>query len=83
VALRRGDLAAAEADTGTALAADALPAPTFYRVLNAGILIDTLVERGDLDDAEAVLGPVDTEAESRSLTAAMLRYARGCLRVAA
>ena len=65
VALRRGDLAAAEADTRTALAADELPAPTFYRVLNAGILIDTLVERGDLDEAEAVLAPVDAEARER------------------
>ena len=82
VAYRCGDLAAAEADTRTALAAAELPAPTFYRLLNAGILIDLLAERGDLDDAEAVLGPVDGEAAGGSLTAIGLRLARGRLRVA-
>jgi hypothetical protein len=61
VALRRGDLATAEADTRTALAADELPAPTFYRVLNGGILIDSLVEQGDLEAAELALEPMDGE----------------------
>ena len=82
VALRRGDLAAAEADTRTALDADALPAPTFYRVLNAGILLDTLVERGDLDEAESALASIERETESGSLTAVVLRFGRGRLRVA-
>ena len=49
VALRRGDLSEAEADARTALAAAELPAPTFYRVLNGGVLIDALVEQGELD----------------------------------
>src|SRR5205814_472085 len=38
LALRRGDLRAAEGDTRMALAAAELPAPTLYRVLNAGVL---------------------------------------------
>jgi DNA-binding CsgD family transcriptional regulator len=65
-----------------ALAADALPAPTFYRVLNGGILIDALVERGDLDEAAEALAPMENETEGGSLTAAVLRFGRGRLRVA-
>jgi DNA-binding CsgD family transcriptional regulator len=82
LALRRGELAEAEADTRTALAAAELPAPTFYRVLNAGILIDALVEQGDLDGAELALAPMDAHTASGSLTAAILRFGRGRLRLA-
>ncbi len=82
LALRRGDLVEAEADTSTALAAQELPAPTFYRVLNGGILIDALVEQGDLDAAERALTPMDGQTQSGSLTAAVLLFGRGRLRVA-
>jgi DNA-binding CsgD family transcriptional regulator len=82
LALRRGELADAEADTRTALAAAELPAPTFYRVLNAGVLIHALVEQGDLDAAEQALAPMEAHVTSGSLTAAILRYGRGRLRVA-
>jgi DNA-binding CsgD family transcriptional regulator len=82
VALRRGQLSEAEADTRTALAAAELPAPAFYRVLNGGVLIDALVEQGELDAAAQALAPMDAEAEGGSLTAAVLRFARGRLRVA-
>ena len=82
LALRRGDLSAAEGDTRTALAATELPAPPLYRVLNAGVLVKALVDQGELDAAEEVLAPLDSEAESGSLTAAVLRFARGRLRVA-
>jgi DNA-binding CsgD family transcriptional regulator len=82
LALRRGELAEAEADTRTALAAAELPAPTFYRLLNGGVLIDALVELGELDAAELALAPMDDQTESGSLTAAVLRFARGRLRVA-
>ena len=81
LALRRGDLSAAEADTRTALAATELPAPPMYRVLNGGVLVDALVEQGELDEAEEALAALDAEAESGSLTAAVLRLARGRLRV--
>jgi len=81
LALRRGDLFAAEADTRTALAAAGLPAPTLYRVLDAGVLVDTLVERGELDAAEQVLVRFGPDAEGGSLTAAVLRLARGGLRL--
>jgi DNA-binding CsgD family transcriptional regulator len=82
LALRRGDLCAAEGDTRTALAAAELPAPTLYRVLNGGVLVETLVEQGELDAAEQALAPLDSEAESGSITAGVLRVARGRLRVA-
>jgi DNA-binding CsgD family transcriptional regulator len=82
LALRRGDLRAAEADTRTALAATELPAPPMYRVLNGGVLVNALVEQGELDAAEHALTPLDSETESGSLISPPLRFARGRLRVA-
>ena len=81
LAFRRGDLFAAEGDTRTALAADELPAPPLYRVLNAGVLVKTLVDQGELEAAEEALEPLPSEAEIGSIPAAMLRLARGRLRV--
>ncbi len=81
LALRLGDLSAAETDTRTALAATELPAPPMYRVLNAGVLVDALVARGELDAAEETLAALGPEPERGSLTAAVLRLARGRLRV--
>ena len=82
LALRRGDLAAAEADSRSALAAAELPAPTLYRVLNCAVLVVALTDQGALDAAEQELAPLQAEAESGSITAAVLRVARGRLRVA-
>jgi DNA-binding CsgD family transcriptional regulator len=82
VALRRGSPMEAASDTETALAAAELPAPTFYRVLNTAILVDALVEQGELEAAERALAPMDERSESGSLTAVMLRFARGRLRIA-
>ena len=82
LALRRGDLSAAEADTRTALAATELPAPPMFRVLNGGVLLKALVEQGELDAAEQALAPLDSETESGSLISPPLRFARGRLRVA-
>jgi DNA-binding CsgD family transcriptional regulator len=81
LSLRRGELNAAEEDTRTALAATELPAPPLYRVLNGALLIKTLVDLGEFDAAEEVLAPLDCEAEGGSLPAAVLRFARGRLRV--
>jgi DNA-binding CsgD family transcriptional regulator/tetratricopeptide (TPR) repeat protein len=77
IALRLGDLRAAEADTRTALAATELPAPPLYRVMNGAELVLTLVERGELVEAETELAPLEPEAE----VTATLRFARGRLRV--
>jgi DNA-binding CsgD family transcriptional regulator len=81
LALRRGDLIAAEGDARTALVAGDLPAPTLYRVLNGGVLVVALTDQGELDAAEQALGPLDSETERGSITAAVLRVARGRLRV--
>jgi DNA-binding CsgD family transcriptional regulator len=81
LALRRGDPIAAEADARTALVAADLPAPTLYRLLNGGVLVKSLVDQGELDAAEQALAPLDSEAESGSITASVLRLARGRLRV--
>ena len=82
LALRRGDLSAAEGDARTALAATELPAPPMHRVLNVAVLVETLVEQGQLDAAERALAPSESEAERGSLIAHVLRFARGRLRVA-
>jgi DNA-binding CsgD family transcriptional regulator len=81
LALRRGDLSAAEEDTRTALAATALPAPPNSRVLNTALLVEALVDRGELDAAGEVLGALGAEAERETLMSAVLRFARGRLRV--
>jgi len=81
LALRRGDLCAAEGDAWTALAAKELPAPPMYRVLNGGVLVKSLVDQGKLDEAEQALAPLDSQAESGFVGAAILRLARGGLRV--
>jgi len=82
VALRRGDLRAAEGDARTALAATELPAPSMYRILNGSVLVTALVEEGELDAAVETLTLLDSEAESGYVTGAVLRLARGRLRVA-
>jgi DNA-binding CsgD family transcriptional regulator len=82
LALRRGDLSAAEGDAQTALAATELPAPPMYRALNGGVLVKALVDQGRLDDAERALTALGSEADSGFVAAAILRLARGGLRVA-
>jgi DNA-binding CsgD family transcriptional regulator/tetratricopeptide (TPR) repeat protein len=77
IARRLGDVRGAEADTRTALAATELPAPPLYRVMNAAEPVLNLVERGELDEAEKTLAPLEPEAE----VTATLRFARGRLRI--
>jgi DNA-binding CsgD family transcriptional regulator len=81
LALRRGDLSAAEVDTRTAVATTELPAPPLYRILSVGLLVTALVNQGELDAAQQALAPLDSEAEGGSLPASVLRFARGRLRV--
>jgi DNA-binding CsgD family transcriptional regulator/tetratricopeptide (TPR) repeat protein len=82
LAFRCGDLASAEADSRTALAATELPAPSMFRVLNGAVLVKALVAQGKLDAAEEALVPLAREVESGSLLSPPLRLARGRLRVA-
>jgi DNA-binding CsgD family transcriptional regulator len=80
--LRRSDLTAAEADARALLEAPGLSAALFTRLLATGILVDALVERGELDQAEHALEPVAADLQSTSQSAAVLRHARGRLRFA-
>ena len=82
LALRRGDLSAADGDARTALAATALPAPPVYRHLNGGVLVEALVDQGELEAAADALAPLDADAEVGFLPNAVLRFGRGRLRVA-
>ena len=45
------------------------------------MFVKALVEQGELDSAQQALAPVDSAAESGSIYAAVLRLARGRLRV--
>jgi DNA-binding CsgD family transcriptional regulator len=82
LALRRGDLTAAEADTRELLQTPELSAPLLHRLLAIGVLADVLIERGELDEAERTLAPVALDVEGTSLAAGVLRHARGRLRLA-
>ena len=81
LALRRGDLRAAEVDSRTALAATELPAPPIYRVFQTSLLIQALTDQGQLAAAEEALAAVDAEADRPALNATLLRFARGRLRL--
>ena len=58
LAFRRGDLTAAEADARALLEAPGQPSPPLFRNRATGVLVDVLVERGDLDEAERTLEPL-------------------------
>jgi DNA-binding CsgD family transcriptional regulator len=81
LALRRGELSAAEGDARTAVEATKLPAPPLYRLLNGAVLVKALTDQGRRDDAEHALVLFDSYIEGGSLTAGVLRLARGRLRV--
>ena len=83
LALRRGDLGrrrGGQPECGRG--GRAARALTLYRVLNCAVLVVALTDQGALDAAEQELAPLQAEAESGSITAAVLRVARGRLRVA-
>jgi DNA-binding CsgD family transcriptional regulator len=82
LASRRSDLSAAEADVRALLDAAGLLPPPLYRLLATGVLVDVLVERGDLDGAECALDPLAVEARGTTQMVAILRHARARLRLA-
>jgi DNA-binding CsgD family transcriptional regulator len=82
MALRRGDLTAAEADARAVLDAPGRSAPPLLRFIATGVLVDALVERGQYDLAEHELEPAAADLQGTTLTTAALRYARARLRVA-
>jgi DNA-binding CsgD family transcriptional regulator len=82
LASRRGDLTAAEADARALLDAPGPSAPRLLRNRANSVLVDVLVERGDLDEAERTLEPLAVDLPGTSQTAVLLRHARGRLRFA-
>jgi DNA-binding CsgD family transcriptional regulator len=79
LALRCGDLTAAEADARALLDAPGRSPPLMYGLLATGIVVDVLVERGDLDEAERELQPRATHLHSTTVTAGFLRHAQARL----
>jgi DNA-binding CsgD family transcriptional regulator len=79
---RRGDLVAAEADARAVFEGPGLATPPLWSLLATGALVAVLVGRGELEEAERALGPVAAGLHRTSHEAAVLRHARGCLRLA-
>jgi DNA-binding CsgD family transcriptional regulator len=82
LAFRRGDLTAAEADGRASLDAIGLSGQPMIRNMAASALSETLVERGDLDEAQCVLESMATDLHGTFQTAAMVRHAWGRIRFA-
>jgi DNA-binding CsgD family transcriptional regulator len=82
LAFRRSDLTAAEADARALLDAPGPSAPPLLRNRATSVLVDVLVERGDLEEAERTLEPLAVDLPGTGQTAAILRHARGRLRFA-
>ncbi|MGA8372419.1 MAG: LuxR C-terminal-related transcriptional regulator, partial [Acidimicrobiales bacterium] len=82
LALRRGDLTAAEADARALLDGPGPSAPTLLRNRATSVLVDVLVERGNLSEAERTLEPLAVDLLGTSPTGAVLRHSRGRLRFA-
>jgi len=79
LALRRGDLTAAEADAQALRDAPGRSPPLLYALMAASVLVEVLVERDDLDGAVRTLGPLAADLSGVSLTASVLRHASGRL----
>ena len=80
--LRRGELARAEADARMVLDVAGLAVPVMYRLFTTSVLVDALVERGELEAADDAVGAVGDALAGASLPAAAARAARGRLRAA-
>ncbi len=82
LAFRRGDLTAAEADARALLDPPGPSAPPLLSNRATTVLVDVLVERGELDEAERTLEPLAVDFLGTSQTPVILRHARGRLRFA-
>ena len=80
--LRRGDLQGAEGDARSVLEAGGLAAPVFYRKVGTAILVNTFIDQGELQQAASVIDAIGVDESRRTHAAAVLRLARGRLRLA-
>jgi DNA-binding CsgD family transcriptional regulator len=81
LALRRGALGDAEEDARAALEAAPRQAHGFYGMFALATLLETLVERARLDDAEEELERIGVPARTTAATYGALLHARGRLRL--
>src|SRR5262249_35150135 len=72
----------AEADARAVLYTPGLSMAPLSRLLAAGVLVDVLVERSDLEQAERELAPWAAAVHGTTVQAAFLRHARGRLLLA-
>jgi DNA-binding CsgD family transcriptional regulator len=82
LALRRGDLTGAEADARAVLDAADGSTPVLYRKVAEAIAGNSLIEQGRLVEAARFLADLGVEETESTHTAAVLRLARGRLRLA-
>jgi DNA-binding CsgD family transcriptional regulator len=80
LALRRGDLTAAEADARASLDAGSGSGQPLILTSAATALVEVLIERGELDGAELALELISHHLHGISQSAAMARHVRGRLR---
>ncbi len=80
--LRRGDLQGAEGDARSVLEARGLAAPVFYRKVATALLVNTFIDQGELEQADSVIAAFGVDESRRTHAAAVLRLARGRLRLA-
>jgi ATP/maltotriose-dependent transcriptional regulator MalT len=80
--LRRGDLTGAEADARAVLETAEMATPVLYRKAATAILGNALIEQGRLAEAAGFLADLGTEETESTHPAAVLRLARGRLRLA-
>jgi DNA-binding CsgD family transcriptional regulator len=78
ISLRRSDLTAAEADARAVLDSTGLFAQLLAGLATC-VLVEVLVERGAIDEAERALEPFVSDLQRSSLSAATLRFVRGRL----
>jgi DNA-binding CsgD family transcriptional regulator len=81
LAFRRGDLTAAEADAQALLDGPGPSASPLMRRRAMSVLVNVLVERGDLDAAEQIVESLAVDLEGTHVAAIFL-HARGSLRFA-
>jgi DNA-binding CsgD family transcriptional regulator/predicted negative regulator of RcsB-dependent stress response len=78
IALRRSDLTAVEADARAVLDATGMFVELLAELATC-VLVEVLVERGAMDEAERALEPFVSDLQGSSISAATLRYFRGRL----
>jgi DNA-binding CsgD family transcriptional regulator len=79
LAFRLGDLTAAEADSRALLETSGPVAPPIFRNRALCVLVDVLVERGELDEAEHTLKTLADDLAGAALSATIFRHTRGHL----